>query len=56
VADVAYRFPVFRIPPYWTLVIRCLTILEGIALQYNPKFKVVQGVYPFVLKYILKVS
>lgn len=28
IADVAYRFPI-RIPPYWSLVIRCLTILEG---------------------------
>ena len=82
-ADVAYRFPI-RIPPYWSLVIRCLTILEGIALEYNPKFKVrengrvtvavtsieglgsdvtlwvaviqvVTGVYPFILKYLLKV-
>lgn len=26
--DVAYRFPII-IPPYWSLVIRCLAILEG---------------------------
>lgn len=28
----------------------------GIALQYNPEFKVVAGVYPYVLKYFLKSS
>lgn len=33
----------------------CIDI-AGIALQYNPDFKVVAGVYPYVLKYFLKSS
>lgn len=55
IADVAYRFPI-RIPPYWSLVIRCLTILEGIALNYNPQFRVVKAVYPLVVRFLLRSS
>jgi predicted unusual protein kinase regulating ubiquinone biosynthesis (AarF/ABC1/UbiB family) len=30
----------FRIPPYYTLLVRSLTVLEGIALASNPQYKV----------------
>jgi len=30
----------FRIPPYYTLLVRSLTVLEGIALASNPDYKV----------------
>lgn len=48
-AAVAYEFPI-RIPPYYSLVIRSLTILEGIALARDPNFKIVDTVYPYVAR------
>lgn len=30
----------FRIPPYYTLLVRSLTVLEGIALAADPQYKV----------------
>lgn len=34
-----YNFQ-FRIPPYYTLLIRSLAVLEGIALASDPNYKV----------------
>jgi aarF domain-containing kinase len=34
-----YRFS-FRIPPYYTLLVRSLSVLEGIALASDPNYKV----------------
>mmetsp|Transcript_27763 Transcript_27763/g.36392 ORF Transcript_27763/g.36392 Transcript_27763/m.36392 type:complete len:773 (+) Transcript_27763:38-2356(+) len=51
-ADIAEKFPI-QIPPYWSLVIRCLTIQEGIALQDDPNFKVVDAGYPFIVRQFL---
>lgn len=42
-----------RIPVYFTLLIRSLTILEGIALQTDVDFKIVDQSYPFVVSKIL---
>ena len=50
--SVSNQFPI-QIPPSWSLVIRCLGILEGIALGVDPEFKVVKGVYPYILKHLL---
>ena len=33
----------FRIPPYYTLIIRSLAVLEGVALTCDPQFKVRMG-------------
>jgi hypothetical protein len=30
----------FRIPPYYTLLVRSLSVLEGIALASDPNYKV----------------
>lgn len=46
-AGIAYATPI-RIPPYYSLVVRSLTILEGIALTHDPEFKIVAAAYPFV--------
>jgi len=37
-----YRFS-FRIPPYYTLLVRSLSVLEGIALASDPNYKVWWG-------------
>ena len=34
-AEITFKFP-FRIPPYFALVIRAISVLEGIALVGNP--------------------
>lgn len=34
-----YRYS-FRLPPYYTLLVRSLSVLEGIALASDPNYKV----------------
>lgn len=43
----------FSTPPFFTIIIRSLTILEGVALSVDPKFKIVRGAYPYVLNQLL---
>lgn len=43
----------FSTPPFFTVIIRSLTILEGFALSVDPKFKLVRGAYPYVLNQLL---
>ena len=44
-AVITYEFP-FRIPPYFALVIRAISVLEGIALVGNPEFAIIDEAYP----------
>lgn len=43
----------FRLPPFYSLIIRTLTILEGLALSVDKDFKLIRGAYPFVAKQVL---
>eukprot|EP01038_Epipyxis_sp_PR26KG_P010580 gene10580-14211_t len=43
----------FRLPPFYTMIIRSLTILEGLALFVDPNFRLVKGAYPFIARQIL---
>lgn len=43
----------FATPPFFTIIIRSLTILEGVALSVDPNFKLVRGSYPYVLRQLL---
>ena len=43
----------FKTPPFFTVIIRSLTILEGFALSVDPKFRLVRGAYPYVLQQLL---
>jgi len=43
----------FKTPPFFTIIIRSLTILEGMALSVDPSFRLVRGSYPFVLRQLL---
>ncbi len=43
----------FSTPPFFTIIIRSLTILEGMALSVDPKFRLVRGAYPYVLRQLL---
>lgn len=43
----------FSTPPFFTVIIRSLTILEGVALSVDPNFRLVRGSYPYVLRQLL---
>jgi len=43
----------FSTPPFFTIIIRSLTILEGFALSVDSKFRLVRGSYPYVLAQLL---
>ncbi|KAK6228173.1 hypothetical protein SCA6_000513 [Theobroma cacao] len=39
----------FRMPPYYTLVLRSLASLEGLAVAADPGFKTFEAAYPYVV-------
>lgn len=43
----------FQIPSYYTLLVRSLTVLEGIALASDPNYKVLSAAYPWVARRLL---
>jgi hypothetical protein len=44
---------VFRVPAYYALILRSLTVLEGLALQADPKYKLLGRAYPYIAKRLL---
>merc|ERR1711920_1194798 len=51
-AEITFEYP-FRIPPYFALIIRAISVLEGIALKGNPQFAIVDEAYPYISKRLL---
>lgn len=51
-SEIMYEFP-FRVPAYYALIIRSLVTLEGIAINVDPNFKVLDKAYPYVSKRLL---
>ncbi|XP_057502259.1 uncharacterized aarF domain-containing protein kinase At1g71810, chloroplastic isoform X5 [Actinidia eriantha] len=47
-----YKFK-FQIPSYFSLVIRSLAVLEGIAISFDPNYKVLGSTYPWIAKKVL---
>ncbi|KAK7277358.1 hypothetical protein RIF29_18509 [Crotalaria pallida] len=47
-----YKFK-FRIPSYFSLVVRSLAVLEGIAISFNPEYKVLGSTYPWIARKVL---
>ncbi|WMV27143.1 hypothetical protein MTR67_020528 [Solanum verrucosum] len=43
----------FQIPSYFSLVIRSLAVLEGIAIGINPEYKVLGSTYPWIARKVL---
>lgn len=41
------------VPPYYALILRSLTVLEGLALSSDPQFKVLAAAYPYMAKRLL---
>ncbi|KAG6554988.1 hypothetical protein Mapa_003573 [Marchantia paleacea] len=50
--QIALKFRL-RLPPYYTLVLRSLASLEGIALSVDPDYKVFASAYPYVVTRLL---
>ncbi|KAL3684266.1 hypothetical protein R1sor_002288 [Riccia sorocarpa] len=50
--QIALKFRL-RLPPYYTLVLRSLVSLEGMALVVDPNYKVYASAYPYVVKRLL---
>mmetsp|Transcript_1637 Transcript_1637/g.2768 ORF Transcript_1637/g.2768 Transcript_1637/m.2768 type:complete len:933 (-) Transcript_1637:81-2879(-) len=44
---VFYRYP-FSLPPYYTAILRCLGVLEGLAIQVDPSFRIINDAYPYI--------
>ncbi|KAF3324285.1 aarF domain-containing protein kinase [Carex littledalei] len=47
-----YKFK-FQIPSYFSLVIRSLAVLEGIAIGFDPNYKVLSSSYPWIARKVL---
>lgn len=50
--SVAFKYH-FRMPPYYTLVLRSLASLEGLAIAADGTFKTFQAAYPYVVQKLL---
>lgn len=50
--DIMYTYP-FSLPPFYTSIIRCLGVLEGLAIQVDPQTRVISEAYPYVASRVL---
>ena len=51
-AEITFKFP-FKIPPYFALIIRAISVLEGIALVGNPEFAIIDEAFPYIARRLL---
>jgi aarF domain-containing kinase len=51
-ATITFDYP-FRIPPYFALVIRAISVLEGIALVGKPDFAIIDEAFPYISQRLL---
>lgn len=51
-SNVMYEYP-FKVPAFYALIIRSLVTLEGVAINVDPNFKVLNRAYPYVSKRLL---
>lgn len=51
-SSVMYEYP-FKVPAFYALIIRSLVTLEGVAINVDPNFKVLNRAYPYVSKRLL---
>ncbi|KAL7534614.1 hypothetical protein ACHAXR_005995 [Thalassiosira sp. AJA248-18] len=50
--DIMYTYP-FSLPPFYISIIRCLGVLEGLAIQVDPKARIISAAYPYVANRVL---
>jgi len=51
-AEITFKYD-FRLPPYFALIIRAISVLEGIALVGNPTFAIIDESFPYISKLLL---
>lgn len=49
---VLFRYP-FRVPAYYALILRALTVLEGLALKTDPAYRLISRAYPYMARRLL---
>lgn len=42
-----------RVPAYYALILRSLTVLEGLALSADPNYKLLGRAYPYMARRLL---
>lgn len=47
-----YKFP-FSLPPFYIAIIRCLGVLEGLAIQIDDEFRIISDAYPYIASRLL---
>lgn len=47
-----YTYP-FSLPPFYIAIIRCLGVLEGLAIQVDPKARIISEAYPYIAGRVL---
>lgn len=52
IVSVAFKYH-FRMPPYFTLLLRSLASLEGLAVAGDPSFKTFEAAIPYVVRKLL---
>ncbi|XP_070031194.1 uncharacterized protein [Nicotiana tomentosiformis] len=52
IVSVAFKYH-FRMPPYFTLLLRSLASLEGLAVAGDPSFKTFEAAFPYVVRKLL---
>lgn len=50
--DIMYTYP-FSLPPFYIAIIRCLGVLEGLAIQVDPQSRIISKAYPYVASRVL---
>lgn len=50
---MGWLFKFLAVPAYYALILRSLTVLEGLALYADPNFKVLAASYPYFAKRLL---
>lgn len=50
--DIMYTYP-FSLPPFYIAIIRCLGVLEGLAIQVDPQSRIISEAYPYVASRVL---
>jgi len=50
--DVMFTYP-FSLPPFYIGIIRCLGVLEGLAIQVDPQTRVLSEAYPYIASRVL---
>jgi len=50
--DIMYTYP-FSLPPFYIAIIRCLGVLEGLAIQVDPSSRIVSKAYPYIASRVL---